>query len=280
VSRIPEKIKKFVIKNYPNKGAKYCADMCKLKESQVRYLAIKLKLKVTKNRKSFIAKNKIQKPYDQYNVNPLQFIDIKTSEVAYILGFLWADGNLGSNHSVNIEIISDDAVVIKNIFMSTGKWHIFYRNRKNYKPQTKFVCNSKLLCEHLINIGFNHKSKSPKKLLKLIPKKLHNYWFRGYFDGDGCWYSTKKNYIKQGVIASSYDQNWSFMTKLLKELGVKIYHINRDKRINKKGIENRSSKVRFCNIDGITKIGSYIYGGKKFGLTRKYKKYLQIVAHR
>jgi intein-encoded DNA endonuclease-like protein len=275
---ISNKNKKFIINNYPNKGAKYCADKCNLLESQVRSLVKRLNIKVTKERRSFIAKNKIQKSYTEYNVNPLQFINISTPECAYILGFLWADGFLGSQYSINTEIVSDDAIVIEKIFSSTGKWHIFHRNREGYKPQTKFSCNSKMLYEHLIKLGFKDQNKSPNKILKTIPKKLQHYWFRGYFDGDGCWYYQSKGYLRQCVIASSYVQDWSFIKELCHKLKIKKCSINKTKRINKKGIENAHSRIRFCNIDAIIKFGNYIYNGNQFGLERKLKKFNDIIS--
>lgn len=210
------------------------------------------------------------------NVDPNQFIKVNTPQAAYILGFLWADGFLGSGYSICTEIVSDDAIILENIFASTGKWHSFHRHRKGYKPQTKFVCNSKILYEHLEHLGFNDKTKTPIKLLKTIPKKFHHYWFRGYFDGDGCWYHYPKSYINQCTIAASYYQNWSFMIKLIKLLKIKNYNINKSQTKNKKGITNKYSQLRFCNKDGIIKFGNYIYKGKQFGLTRKLEKYNSI----
>lgn len=277
MQKISEKIKKFVIKNYPHKGAKYCAEKLNLKESQIRSLASRLKIKVSKTRRSFIARNKLDKPYEQYNVNPLQFMDVKTPEAAYILGFLWADGNLGYNYSINIEIISDDAIILEKVFLSTGKWHIFNRTRAGYKPQTKFSCNAKILYEHLIELGFKNKNKCPQKLLKTIPKNLQNYWFRGYFDGDGCWYFNPKGYLKQCIISSKYDQNWKFMIKLLNKLKISKYHINKIKSVNKKGIENQHSRLRLCSLDSIKKFGNYIYYGNQLGLERKLEKFDEII---
>jgi hypothetical protein len=211
-------------------------------------------------------------------INPSLFTKVNTPEAAYILGFLWADGFLGSHYTINTEIVSDDAIVIEKIFSSTGKWYIYKRKRDNYKPQTKFSCTNKPLYEYLIKLGFNNKNKSPNKILKTIPKKLQHYWFRGYFDGDGCWYFYPKGYLRQCTIASKYSQNWEFMVQLMGVLKIKKYNINKTKRINKKGIENAHSRIRFCNIDAIIKFGNYIYNGNQFGLERKLKKFNDIIS--
>lgn len=110
-------------------------------------------------------------------INQSLFTKVTTPEAAYILGFLWADGFLGSHYTINTEIVSEDAIIIEKIFLSTGKWYIYTRTRNNYKPQTKFSCTNKTLYEYLIKLGFNSKNKSPNKILKTIPKKLQHYWF-------------------------------------------------------------------------------------------------------
>jgi hypothetical protein len=213
----------------------------------------------------------------ELNVNPSQFIKITTPEVAYILGFLWADGFLGAGYSINAEIVSDDAIILEKIFLSTGKWHIFQRHRKGFRASTKFTCNSKLLYEYLIDLGFNAKNKSPDKLLKTIPKKLRSYWFRGYFDGDGCWYFNSQNYLKQCTITSKYCQDWNFMIQLFIGLKVDLYNINKQDKKNKKGIKNTSSRIRLCNLNSIKKFGKYIYKGQAFGLNRKLDKFNEMI---
>lgn len=214
----------------------------------------------------------------QLNVDPLQFIKVTTAEAAYILGFLWADGFLGSHYSINTEIVSDDAIVLEKIFLSTGRWHVFNRKRENYRPQTKFQCSSKMLYNHLKKLGFNHAGKCPKKILKTIPKNLQHYWFRGYFDGDGCWYYYPRGYLKQCTISSSINQNWSFMTNLVSKLKIQNAKISKHKSKNKKGIINQCSRFRFCRHSSIVAFGEFIYQGKIFGLERKLEKYKKIIA--
>lgn len=213
----------------------------------------------------------------KHKIDPLRFIKVTTPEIAYVLGFLWADGYLGANYSINTEIVSDDAIVIEKIFLSTGQWHIFQRHRIGYRPQTKFSCNSKVLYEHLVLKGFKTENKSPLDLLKTIPKKLHRYWFRGYFDGDGCWYFNAKNYLRQCTISSRYEQNWDFMVDLFQELQINQYNLNQQNKKNKKGIINSSSQVRLCSVGGIKSFGYYIYGGKMFGLDRKFNKFQEMI---
>lgn len=218
----------------------------------------------------------ILKKSESLNVNPEQFIHPSTPEVVYLLGFLWADGFLGAHYSINIEIVSEDAQMIESLFDSTGKWNKFYRNRKNWKPQTKFTCSSKLLYSFLIENGFNDRTQSPDKLLSIIPEKLKHYWYRGFFDGDGCFYINTKQYLRQMSVSGNFNQDWSFMISLMSNLGINTYRVKQNSRITKTGKINSSSQVRCVNKHDITIFGNYIYSGKQFGLIRKQEKYLQI----
>lgn len=207
------------------------------------------------------------------NVNPIQFIYPNTKEVSYILGFLWADGYLNpSGYTISTEIISEDAIYLIPIFTKTGKWSITYRKRKHWKPQTKICSFGKDLYSFLLAMDYGTKT-IPTKILNLIPKNLHHYWWRGYFDGDGCFYYYKPQYLRQLSITSDYNQDWSFVENLSKTLGIKKYQIKQT--VSKKG--HKSSQFRITNKSDITKFGTYIYKNyDELGFKRKYETYLLI----
>lgn len=207
------------------------------------------------------------------NVNPIQFFYPKTKEVSYILGFLWADGYLNpSGYTIATEIISEDAINLIPIFTQTGKWNITYRQRKHWKPQTKICSFGKSLYSFLTSMDYYDKT-TPKQILNLIPKDLQHYWWRGYFDGDGCFYYNKKQYLRQLAITSDYDQDWTFVVKLSKSLGIKKHQIKQT--ISPKSYS--SSQFRITNKSDITKFANYIYQDYDgLGLKRKHDKYLLI----
>lgn len=201
-------------------------------------------------------------------------------EEIYLLGFLWADGYLNNKnsttnnyHNLQCQIIYDDFLDIKSIFYKTGKWgeHIKEAYTKRGVSRQKSIIltiSDIILTDLLCSLNFDKKSTvSPTKLLKKIPKNKHYLFYRGYVDGDGCFYITDK--AKQFCIGSTYDQDWSHIENLFKNLNIKKYKIQ--KNISKLG--HQDSRIRISNIDDLTKLVNYLYQDRlDIGLKRKYDK--------
>lgn len=222
----------------------------------------------------------------QYNithsVDPQQFFSVKAKEVAYILGLIWSDGYVYKNgyaNVVSVYMIKDDLKFLIPTFQSIGKWNIVERIRKNRKPSLTISINNRPLTDFLIENDYKSKTSfSADKILSIIPKKLHFYWFRGVFDGDGCVYRNEKNYCRSVSIASSYNQDWKYCENVFKDLNIR-YTINRRKQKLKNGKINMSSTIRISNVEGIIKFGKYIYPNIVFdgmGLKRKFDKIKEI----
>lgn len=281
--------KEFIKQNYPEKGSRYCSDVLGLPAKRIGGFCAVNKIKVTsirmanKNKASIKCaqnsrKNYYQnKPYEDYKVNPSQFININSPEIAYILGLLWADGYVrikGYSNSISIECIEKDLNLLKDIFLKTGKWCMNHRKRTNRQPQMVITTNNKILAKFLQDNGYVSKSElSACKILSKIPDELKYYWFRGLIDGDGCFYQSKNEYCNQLSIASSYHQDWTYLESLFKKMKIS-YGICR--RIQG---ENKSSIIRISNKRDINKFGNYIYKdylNDKIGLERKYLKFKKI----
>lgn len=262
---------KTLIDLYPNFGTQYCAKKLNIEANHIRNKVRRLGIKVNKTGYKYV---RITKPSHLLNVNPDQFIKPTTPEVSYLLGLLWADGFLGSNYSINLEVVSEDAQEFSPIFQKTGKWSTFYRQRKNYKPQTKFTCSSKVMYEYFVSQGFDEKSdgKSPCDLIQYIPKHLQHYWFRGYLDGDGCFYFNAKQYLRQLVFSSCYEQDWTFVETLFDKLEIQKWKISNIKS------KHSCSRLRCTNKADIARLGEYVYQDELFGLTRKKNKFLEITS--
>lgn len=199
-----------------------------------------------------------------------------TDEEIYILGFLWADGYLnGSKRKNNLqcEIIYSDFLNLEKIFDKVGKWGKLKRKEsiKNGVSRQARICltiSDTRLIDKLMVLDFDKKSYiPPNKLLKRIPKNKHYLFYRGYSDGDGCFYITDK--AKHFFIGSTYNQDWSHIEILFKKLKIKHYKIK--KYISKNG--NKDSRIRVSSIDAVQKIAKYLYQDKlHIGLKRKYEK--------
>ena len=111
-----------------------------------------------------------------------------TPEMAYVLGFFAADGNMVKNrrgaHFISIEITDKDILEkIKEVMSSSHK--ITQRKRVNsWKTAYRLQIGSKKMFSDLLNLGVTPK-KSKTIDLPIIPDKYFAHFVRGYFDGDG-----------------------------------------------------------------------------------------------
>jgi len=263
----------FLIENYANNGSKFCVEKLNKTTKQINGKASKLGLKVNPEvlflNKSNARKGRAQPKYVSLSQN---FVSHFTKESAYVLGFLWADGFLiKTSGNIGIELQIEDFQQVEQTFFVTYPWSKFLRQRENRKPQGRFSAKNLTLYKFLFENDYQTKSiSSACKILNKLPENLKHYWWRGYFDGDGCIYVNLKNQTYQVSFAGSYDQDWTFAENLLKTLNIK-YTIS--KTIHK---SNKSSKVRFTGKSNIKKFYDYIYRDMNFGLMRKFEKFMSI----
>lgn len=193
----------------------------------------------------------------------------------YLLGLLWADGFLSktkNDFTIAIEAQKDDINSIQEVFVNTGIWMTYERQRnKKWKIMNKKYLSNKIVWTYLFNNDYTYKSCSPCKILQTIPENLKYYWFRGYFDGDG----TIGKYTRSRNLGftSCKDQDWKFLINLYNQLNITNYF-----SITEKYKNGSSSKIRLCRKDEISKFLKFIYpNGYDFGFKRKYNKFIEIL---
>lgn len=214
-----------------------------------------------------------------HSVDVKQFENINTKEVAYFLGFLWADGSIyhrGYQYRIEIEIAKSDGVVLSELLSSIGHWNVQTRRRKVSKqPSMKFSCNNRFLYQFLYDTDYGYKStKPPSKILDKIPTDVHHYFWRGYLDGDGCIYLTKKLGRVNGIRVNfwgTYRQDWTALRTLCASMNINVALYKYDRII--RGKHQRSSTIYILGSDGRKKLLDYIFQGEPIGLTRKMMKY-------
>jgi hypothetical protein len=247
--------------NYEKYGAKYCAKLLNRDEYAVQMKAKRMNIK----------KKGREKHSSMQKINPEQFWNIKTKEIAYFLGFLWADGyinyrqNKTSNcYKIAIEIKSQDMNQLSIIFNSLGEWAFSKRKRKeHWQETTTMSTNSQDIYMFLKSVGYDTKSNTePALILQKIPENLKVYWWRGYFDGDGSIsigeYPARWKSLQ---FSSTFDYKWSELRKLLDELSIKKYNIQNYIHKTKKHksskfiIQNKTEIIKFINFLSKSEIG-------------------------
>ncbi len=251
---------KFLIKNYSTLGPKECAK--KLNHKSWMYLSkVAQKLQLKRN-KDLMNKSK---SWNQVKMKP--FNNITSPYICYILGFIWADGYVSSTKNrVAVSFNIKDLTDLKPILLKHIPFHIHFAKRNG---QPGFSINDLSLRSFLKENDYLIKSlATPSKILSKIPKSLQHYFFRGYFDGDGCF--TNITTCPTINFVGSYNQNWNDIFNIIKNITnhqPKILRRNDDKRGHK------SSVIYFYGKDRIKKFLDYLYKGESIGLSRKRERY-------
>lgn len=241
----------------------------------IDYVVDKLNNKRTKF-SIYIMANKLGLSYSLYKVDHNQFINVETKEIAYLLGLLWADGNLVKPGTIRHVFQENDFDSFKKVYDETGDWGVY--SRKGFPHKSIWTSNKELL-DYLWSIGyfpFNYGTAKP--VLDTIPNHLKSYWFLGLIDGDGCFYfydKTKegKSYSRGFCLASGYDQDWSYFEDYLKELKVSSWKVRQS--ILKLG---KGSCLWIHRKEDLRKLGNDVYKDKSFiPLQRKYLKWQQAI---
>lgn len=121
-----------------------------------------------------------------------------SSQMAYVLGYAFADGSLIDSepsrtcylrfHSVDHDILKEIAKTL------CYKGKILYRKPRTIKKGPKFykakICHyisigSRIIYHDLIKLGLTCK-KSLNAIFPSVPQNFLPHFVRGYFDGDGC----------------------------------------------------------------------------------------------
>lgn len=191
------------------------------------------------------------------------FETIDTEEKAYWLGFLYADGSVGSSRAqIELGLKLEDIDHVQKF-----KDFIGLDNKIGIREKTKscrYSFRSSEFKEHLIKQGcFPNKSLILKfPTYNQVPKELMKHFMRGYFDGDGWICHTDKTECI-GFIGT-YD----FVSGAMKEFNLKENKIANVHR------ENGAKRYQLYQKEEFMKFLDLLYSDATIYLERKYQKYL------
>ena len=190
------------------------------------------------------------------DINPVKhivqedFFSKWTPEMAYVLGWIFTDGNLDPGRLLDPTrkttltiprltlALSEKEPIEKVLSLMKTKSTILFRKETHYSGSTQgalyyFHINNKKIYNDLIYLGLK-----PNKSLTIkfpeIPEEYLRHFIRGCWDGDGSVFLDKKN-----IIAHFVSGSFHFITGLVKYLTSKdltdrtIYEINNKKSFKK-----------------------------------------------
>lgn len=127
------------------------------------------------------------------------YFETESSNMAYILGFIAADGNISKNlNEIKITLSIKDKEILEKIQkeLNSSRPLREYTDNNGYEKITLDFCSLKIqnkLAEYGI---IPNKTLTLKPPYKLNQKFIIDY-IRGYFDGDGC--ITTTGYLSRGI---------------------------------------------------------------------------------
>ena len=212
--------------------------------------------KLDKNIKSQIQSENARK----YNINQ-DYFKAWSHNMAYILGFWYADGCIYGGKMFDITLHKKDKYIIKKIAQELDYQGPILDYVDRQACRINFSC--KVIYNDLIALGGTER-KSKTLQFPNIPIEFLPDFIRGYFDGDGSVYNVKGKRINTNFACGSNKFLQSLLQLLKKEAGIEGGSIS---------IANQS--LTFGKKDSI-KLGNYIYqNNPELYLLRKYEKFKQ-----
>lgn len=248
---------------------KYELGLNMYKNEDISIGEISKRLKISRSRFStYLKENNVEvcRRMNKNNVDSDIFENIDTSEKAYWLGFMYADGYIISNsNTIGLGLSEKDLHHLE-------KFKIFlnYKGKIRYRDKYKSVS-----IEFRDSKMWNDLYKNgciPKKSLILefpnediLEEKFYKDFIRGYFDGDGSICNTEKTKMVSLI------GTFNFLEKICE-----ISNISKD-RIYKLDKNSKQFRIVLSSNNDIFNFVKFLYKDAKIFMDRKYKKYNDII---
>lgn len=209
----------------------------------------------------------------KFNIND-KYFDIQSSNMAYIMGFWAADGNVSKDENrLDLELNFGDIEILEKIKDELNS----ERPIKIYQCQNGYTKSKLLFWSAHIKQVFSEYGIVPNKTYSSdfhAPYKLNKkFWIdyiRGFFDGDGC---VKKATSLTFELNSINRQFLADIQTFFKE----YYNINTEISIVHKR-ENQYTLYRlYCYGDNARSIYNHLYSANSLYLKRKYDRWQELL---
>lgn len=216
----------------------------------------------------------ISESHEKYFFDKSFFEVIDCELKAYILGFLYADGNVCKN-VFQIALHKQDEEFLILLKESLNSSHPIVNDR-GYK---RFRIGNVELSKKLALLGVVERKTFSISFPDdfLLKKDLWRHFIRGYFDGDGCitFHSMKNGKLKwKFQLTSNFDFLNSIMNIFCQELGFNLTKLRKEPRV-----KTDVFYYEHCSTSSekIIKIYNFLYRDSSFFLSRKKNKFLTIL---
>lgn len=219
----------------------------------------------------YLRENNIKISHQKYKFDEEYFKEIDTSNKAYFLGLIYADGSI-FNNNCKIKLVETDGYILESFKkevestkpLNYRKAEIITGTSYMGKPQLSIELCSKILIEDLKKWGVYQNKSLTLKFPDNLPEKFMSHFIRGYFDGDGCIYNS------QGRIMLNFTGSEYFCKGLCSWLENNL-NIKTKCKQDKRG---KSWYLYILRITDVLKFCNYIYQNEQeLKLFRKFKKF-------
>lgn len=214
-------------------------------------------------------------------INDDYFDEINTPLKAYFLGFIFADGWICANenprnYEFGMELQSQDKYILEKLNEELGSQNIIYHSDPKIVDIKGQIAHSnhtdyiRVYSKHLV-LGLKNNgietNKTKKDIFPIVSNELFFDFLRGYIDGDGCYYTNKRNTYMHITCASTYPLNY-IHEKLLKfNIKTSIYTEHENKH-----------RLMCTNNDSMKLLINHLYyEDDLFCLKRKYEKIKHLI---
>lgn len=205
----------------------------------------------------------------KYTLDENYFDTINSSNKAYILGFIYADGSVSKRGNLTICLSKKDTEILEFIKEELNYSGVISSKLINKNEYSLLSIDSKVMVNRLIELGIVPNKTYNSSVLPTIPKEYFNDTLRGYFDGDGSIY---KNGEKGFTVCFSSNINiLNSLKSYFDDLTIKTSNI----RLRNKNSEY-SAMLEIRGNNQIIKIKNLLYSESNiFYLKRKYNKFVE-----
>jgi hypothetical protein len=221
----------------------------------------------------YLRENNIEVSHQKYKFDEEYFKEINTSNKAYFLGLIYADGCVYPlKNSLAIKLTKEDEYILEEFKKDIKSTKPLYQRKSELikgtsyigKAQSKIELNSKILIEDLRKLGVVQNKSLILTFPDYIPDNFMHDFIRGYFDGDGCIYNSQGRIMLNFVGSENFCKGLCDFLK--SQLDIDVF-TKQDKRGN-------SWYIYIHRINDVLKFCRYIYEDNNcIKLNRKYEKY-------